>query len=120
MSELAQFNIRVLLVEPGSFKTEGIQNQLFSNENLIPIYDGLRQATKARLQSVGPGGLESGDPHKAVEAIIDVVTDEGAAQGREWPGYLILGNDADRDVRQKCEKVLSTLDSWTDVAKAVY
>ncbi|KAH9476334.1 putative oxidoreductase YusZ [Psilocybe cubensis] len=120
MSELAQFNIKVLLVEPGSFRTEGIQNQVFSVDNPIPIYDDLRKQTKARLQSVGPGGMISGDPRKGVDIIMDVVTNGGVAKGRAWPGYLVLGNDADYDVRKKCEKVLTALDDWSDAVKAVY
>ncbi|KDR79472.1 hypothetical protein GALMADRAFT_243567 [Galerina marginata CBS 339.88] len=117
MAELAQFNIKVLLVEPGAFRTEGIYGQPYFTENPIPAYDTLRNASKTRFASVS--GSEKGDPNKAVEAIVDVVNGEGVAKGRPWPGYLVLGEDAELDVKTKCTKVLSVLNDWVDVAKGV-
>ena len=32
---------------------------------------------------------------------------------------LILGEDGDRDVRQKCEQVLVALDEWRDVVRGI-
>jgi len=118
MSELSQFNIKVLLVEPGSFRTEGIYAQPYHAENPIPAYDALRNASKTRFASVA--GTEKGDPTKAVEAIVDVVKGEGVAKGRPWPGYLFLGEDAEEDVKNKCTKVLAVLDEWADVTRGVH
>ena len=115
--ELAQFNIKVLLVEPGAFRTEGIYGQPYFTENPLPAYDTMRNASKTRFASVS--GTEKGDPDKAVEAIVDVVRGEGVAKGRPWPGYLVLGEDAEVDVRTKCKKVLGVLDEWVDVARGV-
>lgn len=117
MAEVAQFDIKVLIVAPGSFRTEGIYGHSYFTENAIPAYDSLRTASKARFESVG--GTEKGDPDKAVKAIVDVVNGEGVAEGRPWPGYLILGQDAEADVKAKCTKVLSVLDAWSDVARDV-
>ena len=50
---------------------------------------------------------------------MDVVRGEGLAKGRPWPGYLILGADAEVDVRTKCKKVLDVLDQWADVTRGV-
>ena len=77
----------------------------------------MRHASKTRLAAVS--GTEKGDPNKAVGAIVDVVRGEGVAKGRPWPGYLILGEDAEVDVRTKCKKVSDVLDQWTDVARGV-
>ncbi|KIM38502.1 hypothetical protein M413DRAFT_447730 [Hebeloma cylindrosporum] len=115
--ELAQFNIKVLLVEPGAFRTEGIYGQPYFTENPIPAYDRMRNASKTRFGAVA--GTEKGDPDKAVEVIVDVVRGEGVAKGRPWPGYLVLGEDAEVDVRNKCKKVLDVLDEWVDVARGV-
>jgi len=117
MSELAQFNIKVLLVEPGAFRTEGIYGQPYFTENPIPAYDTLRKASMTRF--AGVAGSEKGDPNKAVEAIVDVVNGEGVAMGRPWPGYLVLGQDAELDVKTKCAKVLGVLDNWVDVTRGV-
>ncbi|KIK98636.1 hypothetical protein PAXRUDRAFT_31063 [Paxillus rubicundulus Ve08.2h10] len=83
--ELAPLNIRVLIVEPGSFRTEGI----YAN------------------------------PFDAMNAMVDVVRGEGAAAGREWPLYLVLGKDADIDIRNKCAKMIRHLDEWSDVVRGV-
>ncbi|KAH9476306.1 putative oxidoreductase YusZ [Psilocybe cubensis] len=117
MSELAQFNIKVLLVAPGSFRTEGIYGHSYYTDNPIPAYDKLRGISKTRFESVG--GTEKGDPDKAVKAIIEVVTGEGRAKDRPWPNYLILGEDAEADVRNKCRRWLTVLDEWSDVTRAV-
>ena len=117
MSELSPFNIKVLLVEPGAFKTEGIYGQKYFLENQISEYDDLRQRSYERFTSVP--GTEKGDPNKAAEAIIDVVKGEGVAKGRPWPNYLVLGDDAEADVRNKINKVLTALDSYSDITRSV-
>lgn len=115
--ELAPFSIRVLLVAPGSFRTEGIFGQAFNTRTPIPAYDTLRATSKARNEAIA--GTERGDPDKATEAVIDVVRGEGAARGRAWPGCLVLGEDAERDLRERCERTLRELDEWTDVSRSV-
>jgi len=117
MVELAQFNIKVLLVEPGGFRTEGIYGQPYFTQNLLPAYDTMRNTSETRWASMS--GTEKGDPDKAVEVIVDVVRGEGVAKGRPWPGYLVLGEDAEVDLRAKCKKVLEVLDEWVDVARGV-
>ena len=112
--ELAPFKIPVLLVAPGAFATEGIHGQGFSTHNAIAVYDAMREA--ARLRYISLSGSAKGDPDKAMEAVVDVVKGQGVASGKPWPLYLILGEDAHRDVEMKCRKVLATLDEWKDVA----
>ncbi len=68
---------------------------------------------------------QAGDPAKAADAIIDVVRGEGLGVktkqegGTGWPFILTLGEDGDRDVRQKCELVVKTLDEWKEVAMSI-
>ncbi|KAG6831013.1 hypothetical protein H0H92_013200 [Tricholoma furcatifolium] len=110
--EVAQFNIRVLLVAPGSFRTEGIYGQSYHSTNPIAAYDTLRDTSLARFNSIA--GTEKGDPCKAMEVVVDIVRGEGVASGRPWPGLIVLGEDAERDVRDKCGKTLKTLDEWKE------
>ncbi|KAG1892259.1 hypothetical protein F4604DRAFT_1672321 [Suillus subluteus] len=100
-TELEPFNIRVLLVKPGAFRTEGILGHPWDCSNPIPDYD------------------EQRDPDKAMEIVVDVVKGEGCAAGREWPLYLVLGKDAEADIRSKCAKVLKHLDDWNDDVRGV-
>jgi len=115
--ELSQFNIRVVLVEPGAFRTEGIGGQQYFTSNPIADYDALRTFSRAKFSSVP--GTQNGDPDKAAEVIVDVVRGEGITKGRSWPEYLILGNDAEAGVREKTSKVLKVLDEWVDVTRNV-
>ena len=117
MTELFHFHIRVLLVEPGAFRTEGIYSQPYFDLNPIEDYDSLRNSAMTRFASIP--GREPGDPDKAVEAIVDVVRGEGVAKGRPWPDYLFLGDDAEAAVRAKCSKFLNILDEWADVTRNV-
>jgi hypothetical protein len=117
MGELSHFHIRVLLVEPGAFRTEGIYGQPFFNLNPMDAYDSVRSNCITKFAAVP--GREPGDPDKAVEAIVDVVRGEGVAKGRPWPNYLFLGDDAEAAVRDKCSKLLRVLDEWADVTRNV-
>jgi len=117
-TELSSFNIRVVLVEPSAFRTEGMHRQEFFTANPIAEYDELRAACIARFKSF-PEAV-TGDPDKAAEAIVDVVRGEGVAKGRPWPEYLFLGEDAEVGVREKCAKVLKVLDEWLDVTRNVH
>lgn len=116
--ELAPFNIRVLIVEPGAFRTENIYSNKFDTwTNPIPDYDETRAETAARYEAIP--GKQPGDPMKAMKFVVDVVRGEGIAAGREWPLYLVLGEDAERDVRNKCMMMLKHLDEWQDVIRDV-
>ena len=115
--ELAPFKIPVLLVVPGSFATEGMYRNTVTTDNAIAAYDVMREAT--RLKFLTMSGSAKGDPEKAMEVVVDVVKGQGVANGKPWPLYLILGEDADRDVEMKCRKVLEALDEWKDVALSV-
>ena len=116
--ELSSFNIRVVLVEPSSFRTEGMLDQEFFTANPIADYDKLRTDAIAAYKSLPATYNE--DPQKAAEAIIDVVRGEGVAKGRPWPEYLFLGLDTEADIRGKCSKVLKVLDEWVDVTRNVH
>ncbi|KAG5221610.1 oxidoreductase YusZ [Salix suchowensis] len=116
--ELAQFNIKVLLVAPGAFKTEGAYNYPWDNPNPLPAYDNIRTASLEKLGSIRDA--IKGDPQKAMEVVVDVVRGEGVAKGREWPTYLILGEDAEVDIRNKIGKIAKALDDWQDVIRSEY
>ncbi|KAG1745625.1 hypothetical protein EDB19DRAFT_454290 [Suillus lakei] len=116
--ELAPFNIRVLIVEPGAFRTENIySNQFDTWTNPIPDYDEARAECVVRCGAINHN--QPGDPMKGMKVVVDVVRGEGVAAGREWPLYLVLGGDAERDIRNKCMTMLKHLDEWQDVIRDV-
>jgi NAD(P)-dependent dehydrogenase (short-subunit alcohol dehydrogenase family) len=115
--ELAPFGIKVLIVEPGAFRTEGIYGQTYFTANPIPENDAMRAASMKVYASTG--GTQNGDPDKAMEAVVDVVRGEGVAEGRPWPLYLALGDDAEEGIREKCAKLLQHLNDWGDVTRSM-
>lgn len=147
--ELAPFNIRVLNVLPGGLRTKNWENvmSVSSKKSRISDYDPVRRKIFAWVEA--QAGNEVGDPVKAASVLVDIVKDEGLVRantatasngnmmhehcdsqvglvtsdsvnrGRGWPVALALGFDADRDIREKCAKVMRSLDEWKDVACAI-
>ncbi|KAF7377598.1 UBR-type domain-containing protein [Mycena sanguinolenta] len=68
--EVAPHGVRVLLVEPGAFRTK-IAATPFFQQNDIADYDEMRRVGVARFGSLT--GTEPGDPAKAMEVVVDVV-----------------------------------------------
>ncbi|KAJ7691780.1 hypothetical protein B0H17DRAFT_1062642 [Mycena rosella] len=117
-AEVAQFNIRVLLVQPSAFRTRMVRTaDNYNLDNAIAAYDETRRENMEHYES--REGTQAGDPDKAMDAVVDVVRGEGPAQGKPWPGYLLLGKDADRDVRAKCKIMTDHLDEWSEVVRGV-
>ncbi|KAF8628593.1 hypothetical protein AX15_003816 [Amanita polypyramis BW_CC] len=113
-AELAPLGIRVLHVAPGAFRTEGIYSYDFYSDNAIASNDELRASALKRLALIS--GTQNGDPARAMEVLVDTVRGEGVAKGKPWPGLLVLGEDAERDLRNKCTHIIQILDEWKEVA----
>lgn len=118
-TEVAHLGIRVLLLAPGAFRTAIYTISPFHSEDSFSDYDELRAACSQRFKSVA--GNEPGDPAKAMEALVDVVRGEGVAEGKKWPepgASLLLGNDAERDLLKKFNKLKLALTEWEDVVRS--
>ncbi|KAJ7660293.1 hypothetical protein DFH06DRAFT_1044022 [Mycena polygramma] len=113
-AEIAQFSIRMLIVEPAAFRTDAlIKNSVYIG-NPLPDYDDMRAAAAERYKK-GHRMLK-GDPAKAMEAVVDVVRGEGKAAGRPWPMFFILGDLGVLGVTEKCDQILGLMDEWRDVS----
>ncbi|KAF8478850.1 short-chain oxidoreductase [Gautieria morchelliformis] len=118
--ELRPFGIRVLLVQPGGFRTQMIVNsELKPGDMVRPEYVPYHLSCAKAL--AGVHGCQPGDPQKAVNVIADVVRGEGCAIGKKWPNVLVLGQDAEHDIRLKCQQVLERLDDaeWREIGRGV-
>lgn len=119
--ELSDFNIRVLIVQPGGFRTN-FQGAVMRPEKgrLSEAYHGTT-ANKMMDKLEEGHGKQPGDPDKAAQAIIDVVTGQG--QGKDVQGLmrLPLGNDAVDKWRATLKDLTKNVDETEGIARsAVY
>ncbi|GAB7051536.1 SDR family NAD(P)-dependent oxidoreductase [Catenuloplanes indicus] len=85
-AEVAEFGVRVNLIEPGYFRTDFLRpHSIGLPTGTIDGYGAIREMTEAHLAMPG---TQLGDPVKAAEAIITVAVD-GAAPLRQ-----LLGSDS--------------------------
>ena len=85
-AELAPFNIRVLVVEPGAFRTN-FQAAIQSPDQVSEPYRGTTADLIAQRIS-STHGKQPGDPQKAAATIVEVVT--GSGRGKDVEGQLRL------------------------------
>jgi NAD(P)-dependent dehydrogenase (short-subunit alcohol dehydrogenase family) len=106
--EMKPFNVRVLIVEPGAFRT-GMPNALVAPEKPLPEeYNGT--ITQLMLSAMQAGTFKpKGDVEKAVRAIFDVVTGTGQAEGMEEFLRLPLGKDGSERWTVKLEDLRRNL-----------
>ncbi|KZT05044.1 NAD-P-binding protein [Laetiporus sulphureus 93-53] len=113
-AELAPFNIRVLLIVPGEFRTPGNGKRPYALNHHVQDYDGAREATIQRLEEHFKH--VRGDPAKAMELLVDVVRGEGKAKGRPFPARLLLGDATFKGAKAHCERMKEDMEAWEDVA----
>jgi NADP-dependent 3-hydroxy acid dehydrogenase YdfG len=102
-AEIAPFNIKLTLIEPGAFRTQ------FANSSLktaIPMkeYDGILDNTRKLYQTIG--GNQPGDPDKAAKIMIELVDHPSP------PLRLVLGELALKRARDKLERFLKEMSDW--------
>ena len=106
-AEVAPFNIKVLIVEPGAFRTALVSK----GERHMPVMDAYRAGLAGLRQAMREAdGTQPGDPMKAAAAIDRALSADGA------PLRLQLGADAVAAVRDHAEKLLADLEAWKAVA----
>ncbi|WNO70542.1 oxidoreductase [Streptomyces sp. AM8-1-1] len=107
-TELAPLGIRVLLVEPGMFRTRMSSSLQFTPE--IPGYE----ATSGGLRQLVTGivGTEPNDPVKGAAAILEVLEAENP------PLRLVLGGDAVDALREHDESLLADVTAWEALSRS--
>ncbi|PRY15487.1 short-subunit dehydrogenase [Pontibacter ummariensis] len=102
--EVAPFNIKVTIVEPGPFRTNFGGSSIKHATVEMEAYAGTAGAFKRRMSA--QNGEQEGDPLKAARVIIDVVNADNP------PLRLPLGQYAIDAVRAKLEQVAQDLRAW--------
>jgi NAD(P)-dependent dehydrogenase (short-subunit alcohol dehydrogenase family) len=106
--EVGALGVRVLIVEPGAFRTEFGGARMHRSE---PI--------DAYAETVGPNrayidesdGTQPGDPRKAAAAILAVLDSD------DPPLHLALGDDAVDAIREEHARRAANLDAWEQVSR---
>lgn len=102
-AEVAPLGVRVLIVEPGAFRTSFAGPDALRTAAPIADYEQTGGATRDTLSA--SHGSQDGDPAKAAAALLDVL---------DWPDpplRLALGPDADGAIRAKLAAVTADLDA---------
>ena len=105
--EVAQLGIRVLLVEPGPFRTRFVDNAQGAPAVRIPEYADTVGARRAMVQA--SSGRQPGDPARGAAAIIATVLSPSP------PLRLVLGAQALGHIRAKMKTLAHEIESWETV-----
>ncbi|MEV6241936.1 oxidoreductase [Lentzea sp. NPDC051838] len=105
--EVKSFGIKVLIVEPGAFRTSLFENGSGSADT--EIYAD--SAGKTRQMVEATAGKQPGDPDKAAQAILT------ALDAAETPLRLPLGADATGGILDHLNQVKAELELWEKVSR---
>jgi NAD(P)-dependent dehydrogenase (short-subunit alcohol dehydrogenase family) len=106
--EVAPLGIKVLIVEPGPFRTDWAGRSLKVSSHLIPEYTETAGAFRERI--MGGSGKQVGDPVRAGVAIIKTL------ESYNPPLRLTLGQIALEAARTKFGKMSTELDAWAETS----
>ena len=104
--ETAPLGIKVIIVEPGPFRTDWSGRSLKESQTVIEDYD--QTAGARRRASKANSGKQVGDPARGAQAILDAVLSE------DPPLRLVLGKPALDLANKKLEAVKKDLDRWRE------
>jgi NAD(P)-dependent dehydrogenase (short-subunit alcohol dehydrogenase family) len=105
--ELAPFGIKVMIVEPGAFRT-GFAADALKHMPMMDAYRDIVGGTRAFAK--GMDQTQDGDPAKAARAI------HQALRAEATPLRLQLGADSVSSIRAHAERLLADLAAWEPVA----
>lgn len=114
--ELRPFGVRVLIVELGAYRTP-FQNAVDKPECVMSeAYKGTMADLTAQRITAGHG-RQAGDPKKAAQAIVEVVTGTGRGSGLEEVQRLPLGRDAVQRAYVKIRSLTEDVERTKEVAE---
>jgi NAD(P)-dependent dehydrogenase (short-subunit alcohol dehydrogenase family) len=106
--ECEPLGIRVLIVEPGAFRTDFAGRSLQGVATEIGDYK--ETAGPRRKENDKTDGTQPGDPARAAQILIEVIG------GEKLPVRLLLGSDAVQIVSTEVAAHLEEIKEWTHVS----
>ena len=107
-AEVEPHGIRVVVVEPGGFRTEFAGRSLQQSDASIAAY--AETAGRRRKETDSTHGTQPGDPDRAASLIIELVDSATA------PSRLLLGSDAVQLGKDQAQARLADIHQWADVS----
>ncbi len=107
-AEVAPFNIKVTIVEPGPFRTKFAGSSIKRAAKQLEEYSATAGAFKRAMEE--RNGIQDGDPVKGATVILEAVKSENP------PLRLPLGSTAFAAVRAKLQQVEQDLKDWESIA----
>ena len=105
-AEVKPLGIKVMVVEPGSFRTHFYDSSLKGSENTISAYKDT--AWKRSVAESKNAKNQPGDPDKCGDVIIDTIEKENP------PFRLLLGSDAVKIVSSALQDRLQEIEAWKE------
>lgn len=106
--EVEPLGVRVVVVEPGEFRTEFAGRSLTQAPTAIEDYAGT--AGKRRIENDAVHGTQQGDPVKAARAIL------AAVEAPQSPTTLLLGRDAFEEFWASRDAQAIEAERWRDLS----
>jgi NAD(P)-dependent dehydrogenase (short-subunit alcohol dehydrogenase family) len=104
--EVSPLGIKVLIVEPGPFRTDWAGRSIKQSKKRLPDYEPT--AGKRRAETEARSGNQAGDPVRGVQAIIKAV------EAKDAPLRLLLGKLALDLAYKKLETQKANFDAWAE------
>ncbi len=108
--EVSPLGLRVTLVEPGPFRTDFLGGSLAVAGQVFADYESTSGQT--RKAATTRNGAQPGDPVRAADAIVTVVTSENP------PLHLPLGADAYQRAGKKLDAMRGDMEKWRELILA--
>lgn len=110
VAEVAPFGVRVLIVEPGAFRTGLHGSGTLQQSAVIPAYDEI--VGPVRAAQAAYDGEQPGDPAKAAAAIL------AALDAEKPPLRLVLGTDAADLISAHLDDARAEFRAWESVTRS--
>ena len=105
-AEVKPLGIKVMIVEPGSFRTHFYDTSLKGSKMTIDAYKNT--AWTRSVENTVNKQNQPGDPNKEGNVIIETIEKEN------YPQRLLLGSDAVKIVKSTFEQRLNEISLWED------
>lgn len=112
--ETQPLGLRTLLMEPGRFRTSLLSaTNLKFRQSQISDYETASESHGDHLHS--EDFKQPGNPEMFVRLVVDLVRQEGCAEGKAIPFRLPVGRDAVEEIGFKLRETMDVLREWSDI-----